>query len=58
MIQHHSGAVTMVNALFARGAGEEETVYKFASDVYADQTTEIARMQRMLGTVLFGAPSQ
>ena len=56
MIQHHSGAVSMVNHLFAQGAGEEETVFKFASDVYADQTTEIARMQRMLGTLLFGAP--
>lgn len=49
MIQHHHGAVDMVNSLFGQGAGEEETVYKFASDVYADQTTEIARMQRMLG---------
>ena len=58
MIQHHSGAVTMVNDLFAQGAGEEETVFKFASDVYADQTTEIARMQRMLGVVMFGAPGQ
>jgi uncharacterized protein (DUF305 family) len=58
MIQHHRGAVSMVNDLFARGAGEEETVFKFASDVYADQTTEIARMQRMLGSLLFGAPGQ
>lgn len=58
MIQHHGGAVSMVNHLFAQGAGEEETVFKFASDVYADQTTEIARMQRMLGSVLFGAPGQ
>lgn len=58
MIQHHRGAVAMVNDLFARGAGEEETVFKFASDVYADQTTEIARMQRTLGTLLFGAPGQ
>ena len=58
MIQHHSGAVAMVNDLFARGAGEEEMVYKFASDVYADQTTEIARMQRMLGTALFGSAGQ
>jgi uncharacterized protein (DUF305 family) len=58
MIQHHRGAVSMVNDLFGKGAGEEETVYKFASDVYADQTTEIARMQRMLGTLLFGAPGQ
>jgi uncharacterized protein (DUF305 family) len=53
MIQHHHGAVDMVNTLFGTGAGEEETVNKFASDVYADQTTEIARMQRMLGTLLF-----
>jgi uncharacterized protein (DUF305 family) len=53
MIQHHHGAVDMVNALFGRGAGEEETVYKFASDVFADQTTEIDRMQRMLVTLLF-----
>ncbi|MFI5281205.1 MAG: DUF305 domain-containing protein [Gemmatimonadales bacterium] len=58
MIQHHRGAVSMVNDLFGKGAGEEETVYKFASDVYADQTTEIARMQRMLGTLLFGVPGQ
>ncbi len=53
MIQHHHGAVDMVNHLFGQGAGEEETVNKFASDVYADQTTEIARMQRMLATILF-----
>ncbi|HEX4601806.1 MAG TPA: DUF305 domain-containing protein [Gemmatimonadales bacterium] len=54
MIQHHNGAITMVNQLFGQGAGEEETVFRFASDVYADQTTEIARMQRTLATVLFG----
>ena len=54
MIQHHQGAVDMVNALFARGSGEEETVYKLASDIYADQTTEIARMQQMLLVLLNG----
>ena len=48
MIQHHQGAVTMVNQLFAAGAGEEEPVYKMATGVFADQTTEIERMQRML----------
>jgi uncharacterized protein (DUF305 family) len=49
MIQHHQGAITMVNALFgSNGGGEEEVVFRFASDVYADQTTEIARMHRML----------
>jgi uncharacterized protein (DUF305 family) len=53
MIQHHKGAITMVNQLFEQGAGEQETVFRFASGVYADQTTEIDRMQRMLGTLLF-----
>ena len=53
MIQHHRGAITMVNQLFGAGAGEQETVYKFASGVYADQTTEIERMQKMLATLLF-----
>ena len=49
MIQHHSGAVSMVKELFATyGAGLDETVFKLASDVNTDQTTEIARMQRML----------
>lgn len=52
MIQHHKGAVTMVNDLFAKdGAGQDETVFKFASDVSTDQTTEIARMERMLFTL-------
>jgi uncharacterized protein (DUF305 family) len=54
MIQHHEGAITMVNALFAQGAGEENPVYKIASDVFADQTTEIERMQRMLVDKVFG----
>jgi uncharacterized protein (DUF305 family) len=49
MIQHHEGAITMVNTLFSSpGAGQDEVVFRFASDVYADQTTEIARMQLML----------
>src|SRR5207245_10364909 len=54
MIQHHRGAITIVNQLFGQGAGEQETVYRFASGVYADQTTEIETMQRLLGTLLFG----
>ncbi len=52
MIQHHQGAVTMVNQLFGSGSGEEETVFRIASDVYADQTTEIDRMQKMLAALL------
>ena len=58
MIQHHRGAITMVNQLFNAGSGEEQVVFRFASDVYADQTTEIDRMQRMLGLLLFGGRSQ
>lgn len=49
MIQHHQGAVAMVEKLFGTyGAGQDEAVFKFASDVQVDQRTEIARMQRML----------
>ena len=52
MIQHHQGAIVMVDQLFgSKGAGEEERVFRFASDVYADQTTEIDRMQKMLAAL-------
>ena len=52
MIQHHQGAIVMVDQLFgSQGAGEEERVFRFASDVYADQTTEIDRMQKMLAAL-------
>jgi uncharacterized protein (DUF305 family) len=55
MIQHHQGAVTMVQNLFATpGAAREETTFKLASDISADQSSEIRRMQRMLA----GLPSQ
>lgn len=57
MIQHHQGATAMVRELFGTpGAGQDEAVFRFATDVNVDQTTEIARMQRMLADVLFGAP--
>jgi uncharacterized protein (DUF305 family) len=56
MIQHHQGAVTMVHDLFeTNGAAQEITVFKVASDISADQTTEIERMQKMLATSIFGA---
>jgi uncharacterized protein (DUF305 family) len=49
MIQHHKGAVAMVKELFAsHGAGQDVTVFKFANEVEVDQSTEIARMVRML----------
>src|SRR6266581_3626542 len=49
MIKHHQGAIDMVDMLFkAYGAAQDETVFKFASDVYADQSIEIDRMNKML----------
>jgi len=49
MIQHHHGAVTMVDALFnTDGAALDETVFKLASGVRVDQVTEVDRMQLML----------
>jgi uncharacterized protein (DUF305 family) len=49
MIRHHQGAITMVDKLFASdGAGQDEVVFRFGSDVYADQSTEIERMEKML----------
>jgi uncharacterized protein (DUF305 family) len=52
MIQHHRGALTMVDKLFgSQGAGQDEPVFRIASDVYADQSTEIERMQKMLAAL-------
>jgi len=49
MIMHHQGAITMVQQLLATtGAAQDGTVFRFASDVNADQTTEINRMTLML----------
>jgi uncharacterized protein (DUF305 family) len=57
MIQHHRGAVSMVKELFeSHGAGQDETIFKFASDVSVDQTTEIDRMLQMLLSLGSGSP--
>lgn len=49
MIQHHSGAISMVDTLFATdGAAQDETVFKLSSGVQVDQRTEINRMRLML----------
>jgi uncharacterized protein (DUF305 family) len=49
MIQHHRGAVEMVHTLFSsHGAGQDETIFKFAADAEVDQSTEIRRMLQML----------
>jgi len=53
MIQHHQGAIAMVRQLFASpGAAREDLAFKLASDVNVDQTTEVARMQRMLAAAV------
>jgi uncharacterized protein (DUF305 family) len=52
MIQHHEGALTMVQQLLGtQGAAQDGLVFRFAADVHADQTTEIARMRRMLAAL-------
>ncbi len=52
MIQHHKGALTMVEQLFgSHGAAQEDAIFRFASDVSADQSTEVARMQTMLAAM-------
>jgi uncharacterized protein (DUF305 family) len=49
MIQHHRGAVAMVERLFAtEGAAQDNEAFKLANDVHVDQITEIARMEGML----------
>jgi uncharacterized protein (DUF305 family) len=59
MIQHHRGAITMVEELFGtHGAGQDEAVFRFASDVQVDQITEIERMQRMLAALMFPPPNR
>lgn len=49
MIQHHEGALQMVDDLFAApGAGQEVNVSVFANDVVTVQTAEIGVMRRKL----------
>jgi uncharacterized protein (DUF305 family) len=49
MIQHHEGATSMVDDMFATdGAGNDEDAFRLATDINVDQETEIARMRRML----------
>jgi uncharacterized protein (DUF305 family) len=49
MIQHHSGAITMVADLFkSPGAAQDSVLFDFATHVDADQRMEIARMRHML----------
>ncbi|MDX6613974.1 MAG: hypothetical protein QOD75_3160 [Blastocatellia bacterium] len=50
MIQHHSGALTMVKDLFdTAGAGQDAELFNFATDVDSGQRAEIRIMKTMLG---------
>ncbi len=54
MIQHHEGAVIMVEELFATDGGAQgDAVFKLASDIEADQSSEIDRMRTMLREMAF-----
>lgn len=49
MIQHHQGALDMVDALLATdGAAEDTTLSDFTASVVSDQSAEILRMQSLL----------
>jgi uncharacterized protein (DUF305 family) len=50
MIQHHTGALTMVKDLFdTAGAGQDAELFTFTTDVDSGQRAEIRIMQTMLG---------
>jgi uncharacterized protein (DUF305 family) len=52
MIQHHEGALKMVDDLFATpGAAQDVDVSVFANDVVTVQTAEINAMRRMLSNL-------
>ena len=48
MIQHHRGALTMVDEQRATGGGIEAEGYKVSADIEADQRIEIQRMRQVL----------
>ena len=52
MTGHHEGALTMVRDLFAApGAAQTPFVYRFATDIDADQRSDIRRMAALLATL-------
>ncbi len=54
MIQHHEGALTMVQQLVSTpGAAQDPLVFQFASDVSSGQAAEIDRMRHMLAATVF-----
>src|SRR6056297_338196 len=49
MIDHHQGAVTMVDTLVSTdGAAQDEDAFRLSADINADQITGIERMKLML----------
>lgn len=49
MIQHHKGALVMVDDLFkSAGAGQDAELFNFATDVDSGQRSEIRIMQSLL----------
>jgi len=50
MISHHAGAIDMVHELNASGEQQDNALSMYATNVEADQSAEIGRMQRMLAT--------
>ncbi len=59
MIQHHEGAIVMVNELFnTYGAVQGDAIFKLASDINVDQNTEIERMRLMLRDMVIGTEGQ
>ena len=52
MIRHHEGALQMVETLFqGEGAAQDSDVFRFVTDVDADQRDEIFLMQQLLDTL-------
>jgi uncharacterized protein (DUF305 family) len=59
MIRHHDGAIDMVDELFASpGAAQDPDIFRFVTDVAADQGDEIFVMQRMLDMITAGLTTE
>ena len=51
MRKHHTGAIEMVDDLFAAEGGQEPEIFQFASHVRSDQNIEISRINLMLADI-------
>lgn len=50
MIEHHRGGLTMIERLLDQpGSAQDSVLYELTADIGADQSTEIERMDAMLG---------